>query len=490
MALTRRQFLIDSSLVLGASATGVLGGCKTSGPPAGRYDVCIIGSGFAGTFLGLSAIDQGLHTVIVEAGMKPRREGTVGTLAEAFKFRSTGEVRYPVNGTRAITVGGASVHWGGVTTRLWPEDFRMRSEFGRLVDWPISEKDLAEYYCQSETLLHAKGHAPIPGAEPERTCAYPQTKDEPYRDPKLAIEGREVAYFPLAHSRRGGNFATRLLDQEIPSFEESELGTLVEDRQVIRLATLDGETIDHVEVGASDGTRETIHARVFVVAAGVVESTRLLLASTSSWFPEGLGNNRGLVGHYFNVHPSLQTKFELRPELDLPRGHHRTCGLNTLYRRQGVNACQYQLDVLADGTARWKAQPEIEPVYESYLGLSASETDAFGVPLPELHFGYSDRDQRTLERNHRSLKEVKRALAAPGEEIRDHDRWRAHPAGTCRMGFDETNGVVDSNGRVFGLDNLFVSGASTFPTSGTANPTNTVVALTLRLADHLADALA
>ena len=53
------------------------------------------------------------------------------------------------------------------------------------------------------------------------------------------------------------------------------------------------------------------------------------------------------------------------------------------------------------------------------------------------------------------------------------------------MGFDELDGVVDRDNRVFGVDNLYVSGACTFPTSGTANPTLTVVALTLRLADHL-----
>ena len=53
------------------------------------------------------------------------------------------------------------------------------------------------------------------------------------------------------------------------------------------------------------------------------------------------------------------------------------------------------------------------------------------------------------------------------------------------MGFDETNGVVDRDNRVFGVENLYVSGASTFPTSGTSNPTLTVVALTLRLADRL-----
>jgi choline dehydrogenase-like flavoprotein len=105
--------------------------------------------------------------------------------------------------------------------------------------------------------------------------------------------------------------------------------------------------------------------------------------------------------------------------------------------------------------------------------------------LPELHLDYSERDLRTLATLKGLLGQAKRELAAPDAEIRDEVRWRAHPAGTCRMGFDEATGVVDHDNRVFGIANLFVSGASTFPTSGTANPTNTVVAMTLRLADYL-----
>ena len=76
-------------------------------------------------------------------------------------------------------------------------------------------------------------------------------------------------------------------------------------------------------------------------------------------------------------------------------------------------------------------------------------------------------------------------LGASPNELSLVERWRAHPSGTCRMGFDELSGVVDRDNRVFGTSNLYVSGACVFPTSGTANPTLTVVAMTLRLADHL-----
>lgn len=483
MGLNRREFLLGG----GALAAAAVGCGRLRW--AERYDLCIIGSGFAGTFLGLRAVEHGLHTIMLEAGSSPQRLPDANSLESSFRFANSGPIDYPINRTRAIGVGGASRHWGGVTTRLWPSDFRMKSEFGLAVDWPISYEDLELYYCQAEQLLRVQGYPPIEGAEPPRECAYPGAKTEPYRPPSIECIGKDAVFFPLAYSRRNGSFAVRLLDEEIPRFDESPWGSLVEDRQVTRIVTVNGKTVDHVEVRGLDGSVRRVRARCFVLAAGVVESARLLLLSRSSWFPEGLGNRHGLVGHYFNEHPSLEARFEQRADANLPYGHHRTCTLNDAQRRAGLNACQFQLDVWRDGSARWMVQPEVEPRYENHVTLSRSRTDPFGNPLPELDLSYSERDQRTLDTFEGLLQRAKRELAGPDAEIEDENRWRAHPAGTCRMGLDERTGVVDRHNQVFGIDNLFVSGASTFPTSGTANPTNTVVAMTLRLADHLRDRL-
>ncbi len=171
---------------------------------------------------------------------------------------------------------------------------------------------------------------------------------------------------------------------------------------------------------------------------------------------------------------------------------HREGGLATSlagsgYKRRrsprDINKLQDRLDSGRDRSVRWRVQPEFEPAYENHVALSATKKDPFGLPLPELTLNYTERDQRTIERCRRFHAETKKALE--GIEDRDFEFYRAHPAGTCRMGFDETNGVVDANNKVFGVSNLYVSGACTFTTSGTSNPTGPVVALTLRLADHL-----
>ena len=168
-----------------------------------------------------------------------------------------------------------------------------------------------------------------------------------------------------------------------------------------------------------------------------------------------------------------------------PEGIHRTYDFNERYRAAGINACHYQLHVHADESVTWKMQPEMEPRPENRVVLAYAEHNGNGCAIPDLHFGFSDRDRRTVTRAREFLLQQAKTW---GIELPEQDkvaRWRSHPAGTCRMGFDETNGVVDRSSKVFRIDNLYLSGATVFPTSGTSNPTLTVVALTLRLADHL-----
>ena len=257
------------------------------------------------------------------------------------------------------------------------------------------------------------------------------------------------------------------------------------ERQATRIVTLDGQTVDHLETRGSDGSALDIQARHYVVAAGTIESARLLLLSRSPWFPNGLGNQYDLLGRHFNVHPSLQTWFKHDRTFGQISGGFRTYTFNNLYRREGLNACHFQLVVRGPNKVRLRAEPEIEPRGENRVSLNRSQADRFGNPLPDVRLTYSERDKRTFARAREVLRQARNDLGAREGSVRDLTRWEGHPAGTCRMGFDERTGVVDANNRVFEMENLFVSGACTFPTSGTANPTCTVVAMTLRLADHL-----
>ena len=142
-------------------------------------------------------------------------------------------------------------------------------------------------------------------------------------------------------------------------------------------------------------------------------------------------------------------------------------------------------------------QAEQVPNRESRITLSKTQKDALGMPRVEVHIAFKDIDTESLVKAHNLFVERYRASGA-GEIIYTEDGLReylkykmshfnsyAHHMGTTRMSDNPQTGVVDSDAKVFAIDNLFISGSSTFPTGGHANPTITVVAQALRLTDHL-----
>lgn len=482
MVSTRREFLAGGiSTALSYSLLGCRG---RTAQEAGLYDACVIGSGFAGTYLALTLVSHGLRTIMLEAGAA---DGAIDQ-RRLFPVENSGEIKYPANRTRAIAPGGTSRLWSGVLSRLRPSDFRAASEFGMDVDWPITYGLLAPYYCEAERLLSATGHVVVPDAEPPRKCPYPSLMEGVYKSPQLEYDGKSLPFFLNAFSYRNAG-PVRLADLEIPEFERSPMATLLSGHRVARLVTTDGKSITYAEVQTPSGDRRSIRARCFVVAAGVIESARLLLLSRSKWFPNGLGNASGLVGCNFIAHPSFAWHFTPARRLDASEGSHRSYALNDWARRHGMNAYHCQLHVDSDRTTILKMQPEMQPRLENRVTLARDTTDGFGDPAPRLSFGYSERDRKTMAHAKEFFPSQASAMDADPSAARKRQGWRAHPSGTCRMGFDDASAVVDRNNRVFGVTNLYVSGACTFPTSGTANPTLTVVALTLRLSDHLVSVL-
>lgn len=139
-------------------------------------------------------------------------------------------------------------------------------------------------------------------------------------------------------------------------------------------------------------------------------------------------------------------------------------------------------------------ESEQRPDKASYLALNSDAKDMFGVPLPTLHWSPSIEDRDSIVRSAIRIGMIAGARDIGRVELEDHfdERyWDAHTAwhqmGTTRMSQNASEGVVDSNCRVHGTKNLYVAGASVFPSGGRANPTLTVVALAVRLAEHLRD---
>jgi len=334
-----------------------------------------------------------------------------------------------------------------------------------------------------------------------------------------------------------------------------------------------GKTVKSATIKEPDGKTATVRARYFIVAAGALESARLLLASQDV-MPDGLGNDHDIVGRFFMMHPHvdlgkavglddqmssyftdyMQGGAELipgfRPSVDSQRDNRILNGAITLepvvdnisgyysikriskdltrsYRslRYGVGSPElsdefgdWVLRALTDidstvgglwknatdatyegeyasGIANIYVQAEQAPNPDSRITLS-DEADILGVPMLNQDCRVLPIDKRTLvmlgELFGRELGLLNAGRVQLAEWLLDDsvtwDRqmWGGcHHLGTTRMSESATDGVVDANCKLHNIDNTYVASSSVFTTGGYANPTISIVALALRLAEHI-----
>jgi choline dehydrogenase-like flavoprotein len=276
-----------------------------------------------------------------------------------------------------------------------------------------------------------------------------------------------------------------------------------------------------------------VRAQLFVLATGGIENARLLLASNDVQ-AAGLGNGRDLVGRYFMEHPHLVAGALLRSSeqvsIDFYRareaGQIQVAGLlvpsAALQRREKLLAFgsflspsaelppfESALSRLVTGMDR----PGEEPASRAFFFMNECEQapnaasrvrldedrDALGVPRVKLEWRLSNLDRESLRRGHELLAHaLGRAGLGRFQVMLDAEdlSWPAgmtggrHHMGTTRMHASPQHGVVDPDARVHGVANLYVAGSSVFPTSGASNPTLTIVALSLRLAERIREVLA
>ena len=492
------------------------GALQTSQP----FDVCVIGSGPAGTVVATELVERGVRTVLLEAGA-----GLVSWLSDSqikslAAYEVTGNADYPLKHTTSRIVGGNSNFWTGRCERFAPEDFEHNPYTPSENPWPIGYTDLDPYYRRAEVSLNVRGSFPRPVAAPPRNQPYPieSKADIKFLKRLFAGAGVEVETSPTATPRSVPRiFAVQR--EILPRFRRSG-GMLVTRANAARLVPGrdGGDSIGSVEIQHVGGNGETsiVRAKHYVVACGGIHSPRLLLQSACERHPDGIGNAHDRVGRGFNEHPNLNFYAEiphywstLTPTNKLARSHQ----FYTYFRPEGLGAF---LPVFRQAWLlphhvmpfRWSKVPrnvaaffkrtvnatlfvganiemEIDPSNRVTL---ADRRDALGNPIPHLHLNWGERDLRLLDGG-RTL--IRSWLAAVGAtNIREAEvAWSRHHQGTCRMGDSPTTSVVDRDLRVHGMKNLYVCGCEVFVTGGAMMPCLTIVALAHRLADHLVERL-
>ena len=266
--------------------------------------------------------------------------------------------------------------------------------------------------------------------------------------------------------------------------------------------------------------------RAVVLAAHAVETPRLLLHSRSEQWPRGVANSSDAVGRNLMDHP-IQLSWALAGEPVWPyRGPISTSGIENLRdgevrRQRGAVRTQISNDgwnwptggaftaaaalaqgglrgaelraAVAEQTARHvqlASLVEQLPSAANRVALDARDKDIYGVPLPRIHFDIGGYARDGLAAARATHDAVFAKVNASAVRHKDEFQGAGHIIGTCRMGTDAKTSVVDANLRAHDHPNLYMLGSAVFPTSGTANPTLTIAALALRLAERLKDALA
>jgi choline dehydrogenase-like flavoprotein len=481
-------------------------------------DVCVVGAGAAGITLAreLAAVPVRV-TVLESGGLTPDRR-----TQDLLRARSTGAPYFPLHWIRTAALGGTTDQWGGQCRPLDAIDFEARPEIP-LSGWPFGRGHLLHYYERAQAVCQLGPFAYDAEAWPD-----------PAR-PALPLQGdrARTAIFQLSPPTRFGvayrdDLARAARVDVYLHASATELET-----------TPEGDAVTHVRVACLRGPRFRVAARLVVLAAGGIETPRLLLLSSRA-HPAGLGNAHDLVGRCFMEHlhldcgilelddsrlaalydPHLAGSTSIKGALVLSPDTLRREGLpsysalldtrvptvvrralrwlpeSVAWRLRTERARRLRNDRAArpiPGTRTVHSRMEQVPNPESRVTLG-DERDALGRRRARLDWRLTALDKRSM----------RRALAILGEEVTRAGvgRWRAaldnddagwrepphgghHHMGTTRMHPDPRRGVVDADGRVHGTTNLYVAGPSVFPTVGHANPMLTIVALALRLADHI-----
>ena len=502
--------------------------------------VVVIGSGAGGGTVAVNLAQKGIDVVCLEAGPRLNFGDIVNDEAEMFGKLTWLDERigtgimppnFPVWNCK--TVGGTTVHWTGTSLRLQQHEFSARSTYGEmqdanLTDWPLTLEELSPYYDIVEDHLGVTGThdiARLPGNNNykvfeagARKVGYQEINTNNLAINSKPRDGRPGCLqlgFCTSGCKIGAKWSGLYTD--IPAAEETGHFELRSESIVTKINhDKDGKVTD-VEYLDNKGKLHKQKARVVCVAGNTTETTRLLLNSPSTLFPDGLANSSDMLGRNYMRHVIAAVVAEMPGEVNMHRGAHQS-GL--IKDEQGHDPTRgfaggfvfETVPFAPDAIARFLKPgawgQELASIMEKYDHLAAmlvhgedpaqtknritlhpTRKDRYGLPVPVIHYEHHDNSLKLLRYALDKGKSVYAALGAKRifEMI---DVFPAtHNMGTARMGNDAKTSVCNRWGQTHDVSNLFISDGSLFPSAGCENPTLTIIALALRQSDYLAEQL-
>jgi choline dehydrogenase-like flavoprotein len=512
------------------------------------YDVIIVGTGAGGGTLARHLAPSGKRILLLERGDWLPREPRNWLAQDVFvDNRYVSEDTWYDEHGKAFQpqihyfVGGATKLYGAALYRLRPEDFgELQHHDGISPAWPISYDELEPYYTLAEQLYEvhgARGEDPTEGPS-SAPYPFPAVSHEP-RIQQLADDLEAAGYHPF-HAPCGIRLNESNLpysacvrcencdgfpcavhgksDAEVlgvrPALEHDNVELLTNARAVKLETNGDGTAVTEVVIERG-GTEERFSADVVVLACGAANTAKLLLVSATEQHPQGLANGSDQVGRNYMFHNS-QAVLALSKD-ENPTVFQKTLGLNDFYF--AGNGHDYPLGNIqmvgksqapmyrGEKPVQTKLAPRwtLERVARHAVDFWLSTED---LPVPENRVTVDGDGKLTLRyeaTNETPKKELHKQLGSMLGELRmepGHLFHRfaylkneipvagcAHQAGTCRMGADAADSVVDVDCKAHELDNLYVVDTSVFPSIGAVNPALTAMANSLRVGNHLLERL-
>jgi choline dehydrogenase-like flavoprotein len=490
-------------------------------------DICIIGSGPAGLSIAMDWNNTPYKVILLEGGGLDYDD----QIQDLYTAKATGQKYYPLKSTRLHYFGGTSNHWSGYCAPMDPLDFEKRDWIPHS-GWPIKRTDLDPFYAKAQPILDLGPY--------EYDAAYWQQKDPALKSllPENPAIWNKVWQFspPTRLGKKYGNDIKT--SKNIHLYTYSNLVDITANEQV--------SAIKQVTVTNFTGKRNTVKAKHFVLACSTIQNARILL-SCNKQAHRGLGNDNDLVGRFFMEHMQIKSAWLYLPTPDplklyniepgvtkmrcelattpaMQKKHRILSGTasffpigiaknskssietwnnddprKSLENFRTVNGAARKNAILAPtGSSTYMLSTRIEqaPNPDSRITLD-SEKDPLGMPRSMLHWELTPFEKHSTRKLYELIGQQVGAAGVARLQLMEHfedpndNSWPEftsggwHHMGTTRMSDDPHTGVVDADCKMHGIANLFIAGASCFVTAAAPNPTLTIVALSLRLSDHL-----
>jgi choline dehydrogenase-like flavoprotein len=514
-----------------------------------EYDVLIIGSGASGGMAAYTLAQMGVKCLLLDAGpqvdfqrnrgMKAVYElpyrgfgkpGRLPHLFQANEFNAnqwvdetqvpyTHDPKQPYNWVRVRMLGGKSNFWARMSFRLSDYEFKAKDHDGFGENWPISHADLSPFYDRVEPIFRVSGRKEGLAQLPDGIFVEDRSPDS-LSSKRLADAGNLLG-MTVTKIRRalGDGSLASSFNLLLPDAVASGNVTVVPNA-VVRELSVDKITgrVNGAHFVDRQSKRE-LHAkaRAVVVGASCLESTRILLNSK-------IANSSGTLRHYLHDQFYMSNSVvALIPEAKngkAPRGLVGGAGYIPRFRNIKTKEKNfirgYAFDFSTGGTpdARyfpsWGEEPqkdldtargagfaatlmgEVLPRYENHVRIDKNVVDAWGIPVLNFQCKYTDNEFNMAKDAVETLAEVCRK--AGFEILHRTDKmfppgYSIHELGTCRMGDNPKTSVLNKWNQSHDIKNLFVVDGSSFVTGGSQNPTMTILALSMRASEYLAEQL-